>query len=284
MSFMSVLTARIPEGQRPTTAGPRRALRVLSLSIPLAAIFCGCFVPRPTTIPVPTIRYPVRPEGKARTLVIFLPGRKSEGGDFDREGFIRMARERGVDADLIEADLHWGYYLEGSYSERLWEDVVRPARAAGYRKIWLVGISLGGSGALGFTREHPGTLAGLVLLSPYLGPPAMSKEIRKAGGLRRWKPAAPAAPGTFERFFEEIWGTLKRLTVERRTSPILYLGYGRNERLAPSHALLAESLPAQRVIRVPGEHRWGTWKALWAELLARHPFDTSGAEKKRASP
>jgi len=251
--------------------------------IPLSTIFCGCFVPRPTTIPVPTIRYASRPEGRPRTLVIFLPGRKSQGGDFDREGFIRMARERGVDADLIEADLHWGYYREGSYSERLWEDVVRPARASGYRKVWLVGISLGGSGALGFTREHPGAVAGLVLLSPYLGPPAMAKEIRDAGGLRRWKPEAPAPPATFRRFLEDIWGTLRRLTSTRQASPVLYLGYGKDERMVPSLALLAESLPAQRVIRVPGAHRWGTWKALWAELLSRHPFAAPPAEK-RASP
>ena len=69
-----------------------------------------------------------------------LPGRRSHFGIFEREGFFDMVRERGLDADLVETDLHLGYYVEGTYAARLWDDVVAPARAAGGRRIWLVGI------------------------------------------------------------------------------------------------------------------------------------------------
>src|SRR6185436_11594008 len=168
---------------------------------------------RAATVPVPTITYAKRPEARATTLVILLPGIKSRSGDFDRKRFIDMARERGVDADLIDADLHLGYYLDGTSSRRLWEDVVAPAGASGYRRIWIVGISLGGSGAIGFAREHRDSLAGLVLLSPYLGPPEMGGRIRSAGGLEKWIPENSAAAGSFQRFIEENWGFLKRLSV-----------------------------------------------------------------------
>jgi pimeloyl-ACP methyl ester carboxylesterase len=224
-------------------------------------------------VPVPTIAYAKRPEARAPTLIIFLPGRRSRSGDFDRERFIDMARERGVDADLIETDLHLGYYQDGAYSRRLWEDVVAPARTSGYERIWIVGISLGGSGAIGFAREHPDSLAGLVLLSPYLGPPGMSETIRGAGGLENWTPEHSAAAGSFEGFIVENWGFLKQVCATGGRPPALYLGYGRNESMGPSLDLLAESLPAGHVVRVPGGHRWNTWQALWAEFLSRQLFD-----------
>jgi pimeloyl-ACP methyl ester carboxylesterase len=198
---------------------------------------------------------------------------KSHGGDFEREGFVYTAREGGLEADLVEVDLHWGYYQDGSFVERLWEDVVRPARVSGYRRIWLVGISLGGSGALGFLREHPETLAGVVLLSPYLGPKELAEPIRDAGGLRRWKPAVTQPPKTFERFVEDNWGTLHRLTASKQAGPVLYLGYSNSEPMAPTLHLLAEALPPARVLRVTGGHRWTTWKRLWLEILQRQPFE-----------
>ena len=249
-------------------------LRLIAGLLPaIPALFSSCATPRATIVPVPTITYAKRPEGRAPTLVILLPGRKSRSGDFERERFIDMARERGADVDLIEVDLHPGYYWDGTYSRRLWEDVVAPARSSGYQRIWIVGISLGGSGAIGFAREHPGSVAGLVLLSPYLGPPEMAGRIRGAGSLEKWTPENSGAAGSFERFIEENWGFLKRLSATSGQSPALYLGYGRNEPMGPSIDLLAESLPADEVIRVPGGHRWNTWQALWEEILSRHLFD-----------
>jgi len=250
-----------------------RLRRIAGLLLAIPALFSSCALPRAATVPVPTITYAKRPEARATTLVILLPGIKSRSGDFDRKRFIDMARERGVDADLIEADLHLGYYLDGTCSRRLWEDVVAPASASGYRRIWIVGISLGGSGAIGFAREHRDSLAGLVLLSPYLGPPEMAARIRSAGGLEKWIPENSAAAGSFQRFIEENWGFLKRVSVTGGRSPALYLGYGRDEPMGPSLDLLAESLSADHVIRVPGGHRWNTWQALWEEILSRHLFD-----------
>lgn len=258
---------------------PRRLRRFAGLLVAIPALFSCCALHKTASVPVTTIAYAKRPEGRAPTLVIFLPGKKSRSGDFDRRRFIGMAQARGVDADLIEADLHLGYYVEGTNSRRLWEDVVAPARASGYRRIWIVGISLGGSGALGFAREHPDGLAGLVLLSPYLGPPETAEKIRALGGLEKWTPETSGAAGSFDGFFEENWSFLKRAISAGGQSPALYLGYGLNEPMAPSLDLLAESLPASHVARVPGGHRWNTWQVLWAELLSRQLFD-----EPKASP
>ena len=251
----------------------RRPRGIAGLLVAIPALLSCCALHRTASVPVGTLLYAKRSEGRERTLVIFLPGKRSRSGDFDRKRFIGMARERGVDADLMEVDLHLAYYREGTYSTRLWEDVVAPARASGYRKIWIVGISLGGSGAIGFAREHPDSLAGLVLLSPYLGPPELTETIRVRGGLQKWTPEKSGAAASFEGFIEENWSFLKQVSSAGSRSPALFLGYGRDEPMAPSLDLLAESLPAGHVARVPGGHRWKTWQALWAELLSRHLFD-----------
>ena len=250
---------------------PRRvALAMLLLALP--ALGSACADGRLAVAPVTTIAYAQRPERHAPALIVLLPGKKSRAGDFERERFIDMARERQVDADLIAADLHFGYYLDGTWSRRLWEDVVSPALAQGYERIWIVGISLGGSGAIGFARDHPGSITGLVLLSPWLGPPEAGEGIRAAGGLAAWTPA-PRADGLFESFVTANWEFLKQASAATAGAPAIVLGYGLDEPMEPSFDLLAASLPADRVMRAPGGHRWKTWRRLWAEILTRRVFD-----------
>jgi len=252
--------------------GRRDVLFALFL-VAVPILFSCCAINKAGLVPVSTIAYPNRPEGRAPALIVLLPGKRSRSGDFDRKRFVDMARERGVDADLIEADLHLGYYRDGTSSTRLWDDVVAPARASGYERIWIVGISLGGSGAIGFAREHPGALTGIVLLSPFLGPPEMLETIRAAGGLHAWRPDPSAAAGSFKWFIEQNWDFLKKGSASDSGHPTLYLGYGRDEPMGPSLDLLTESLPAGHVLRVPGGHRWNTWQALWAEILSRNVFE-----------
>lgn len=239
---------------------------------PLAAVpilLSCCAFNRAAVAPVPTMAQARRADGRAPTLIVFLPGRRSHLGDFERQGFFDMVRERGLDADLVEADLHLGYYANGTSSRRLWDDVVAPARAAGYERIWLVGISLGGSGAIGCAREHPDAIAGLVLLSPFLGPPGMLDRIRESGGLETWAPDPTAGPGSFKWFIEQNWVFLRQESAPGGRPRSLYLGYGLDEPMTPSLDLLAGRLPADRVIRIPGGHRWSTWRPLWAGILDR---------------
>ncbi|HZM69639.1 MAG TPA: hypothetical protein VFB95_04635, partial [Candidatus Cryosericum sp.] len=46
----------------------------------------------------------------------------------------------------------------------------------------------------------------------------------------------------------------------------------------------AESLPPAQVIRVPGIHRWKTWRALWQDFLVRGVFDRPDGREDEAGP
>src|ERR1043165_3038605 len=102
-------------------------------------------------------------------LVVFLPGRGDRAEDFEGRGLLAAAREAGLRADVLAVDAHLAYYYKRVITERLWEDVVLPARARGYRRLWLVGISLGGLGSTSLAKEHPDAVAGILAVAPYLG-------------------------------------------------------------------------------------------------------------------
>jgi pimeloyl-ACP methyl ester carboxylesterase len=232
--------------------------------------FLGCASVGPASVPVATIAHARQPEKHASTLIVLLPGKRSHAGDFARNGFVDLARDHGVDADLVEVDLDLRYYKKGTASLRLWEDVVAPARASGYERIWIVGISLGGSGAIAFARDHAEALTGLVLLSPWLGPPEAGEKIRAAGGLTTWTPDSEAVAGFVEALVVANWAFLKEVSASA-AAPALYLGFGTDEPMLPSFDVLAAALPDDRVVRVPGGHRWKTWRALWEKILSLPP-------------
>ena len=71
-------------------------------------------------------------------------------------------------------------------------------------------------------------------------------------------------PGVPEDIDRRIWHWLQRQGPG--TTP-LHLGYGREDRFAPAHALMARSLPPERVTVLPGGHDWPVWTALWQHHL-----------------
>jgi len=213
------------------------------------------------------------PAPGARRMVVFLPGRGDRAVTFDGEGFISAAKAAGLDADLVAADAGLGYYMRRTIVERLWSDVLAPAVAAGYSEIWLVGISMGGLGAITVAREHPGAVAGIVLLAPYLGEREVLDEVAAAGGLARWMPPAAPAPDDFR----SVWKWLRGYVALPAGPPALWLGYGDVDRYRSAHALLAAALPRDRVLTTRGGHDWDAWRALWKELLARGALGGAGA-------
>ena len=118
-----------------------------------------------------------------RELMILLPGIGDLAEDYESHGFVDAVRRSGAPADLVAVDVHVGYYARRTVLERLRKDVIAPAREAGYEKIWLGGISLGGLGASLYAAEYAADLQGLVLLAPFLGDPRIVREIAGAGGL-----------------------------------------------------------------------------------------------------
>jgi pimeloyl-ACP methyl ester carboxylesterase len=236
----------------------------------LAVVLAGCAGNRPSVVPLRTLAQP-QPCGPADTLLVLLPGSYSLPEDFIREGFVRAVREQGLAADVLLVDAHLGYYQDRSVITRLHADVVQPARARGYRQVWVAGISIGAVGAMLYADEHPQALDGVVLLAPFLGTRLTALEIENAGGLARW-------PAPERRVDEEIdqrlWRWLKGQTDaasgERRLP--IFQGYGVDDRFAYNNRLLSQSLPASRVFTADGGHDWPAWKALWQRVLPALPL------------
>ena len=208
-----------------------------------------------------------RPGQRSDTLLVFLPGAFLKPEEFEREGFVDAVRARHVAADVMLVDANVSYYYDQSFVQRLSDDVLAPARNAGYTAIWLVGISIGGFGALTHELSRPGLVDGIVALAPYLGRRPIGAEIQKAGGLRAWK--APETP-TDDEVDRKLWPWLQQYAdPEPATRPLppLYLGYGLADRFAANHQLLADALPQDRVFTTEGGHDWPQWSRLWRKML-----------------
>jgi pimeloyl-ACP methyl ester carboxylesterase len=116
---------------------------------------------------------------------------------------------------------------------------------------------MGGLGALIVASRLPGAVDRLFLLSPYLGPSSLIREIEAAGGPARWTPTKPDDP------YQRIWRWLQRYREPGTPMPPMMLGFARQEGMAPAHRLLAQLLPADRVFEIDGVHGWVAWRQLW---------------------
>jgi len=184
--------------------------------------------------------------------------------DFEARGFIDAVVASGLPADAIAVDAHYGYYARRSVIDRLAHDVVLPARQRGYRDIWLVGISMGGMGAISYAVHHAQQVTRVVLLGAYLGDTKLIRAIVQAQSVAPWRTEG----GTTADHVRRLWHWISRYDSEQASLPKLYVGYGTRDRFAKASALLATHLPPEHVLAIPGGHDWRTWKRLWDEFLA----------------
>lgn len=224
-----------------------------------ALLLAGCSWAPPPTQPMGTIAQPT--DRRSDTLLIFLPGRGDRGPDFIERGFLEVGTGRGY--DMLAADAHFGYYMSQTIVDRLDQDIIRPARARGYERIWLLGISAGGLGAGLYADAHPGMIDGLILLAPYPGDEALVQDIADAGGLATWEGESAAGKDWQRRH----WRWLKE-TAAHADAPRIVLGFGRDDRFAEAGDLLARQLPPGRVFRTDGGHGWPVWRDLWERIAA----------------
>ncbi len=234
----------------------------------------GCQSQRAIKTPMDAIHDLAPGDVAERILLIMLPGARDLPQDLVQQGFVRAIRARNLPVDVIAVDGHLGYYLEQQITSRLSDDIIAPARAKGYRRIWLAGISLGGMGSLLYARARPGEIEGLILLAPYLGNRGLVAQVTEAGGFAEWRPESALLPTPGDSFADEVamlaW--LKDYRHDVAGVPKIYLGYGANDRFAPASRLLAQRLPNERVEAIAGGHDWATWIALWNRLLDRGIF------------
>jgi Serine aminopeptidase, S33 len=206
------------------------------------------------------------PNTQAPVLMVLLPGAYMTPQELQDEGFVQAVRQRKLAVDVLIADAHMGYVYDGSMLQRLHSDVIAPARAQGYQRIWFMGISLGGYVGMGYALRNPGVIEGLVLLAPYLGRRPLVQAVAAAGGPARWR--QNAQPRDNIDIDHELWMWLS--DPQRHAAgalPQLHLGYGLQDRFAEGHALLASSMPVSRVSTAPGGHDWPPWRTLWAQWL-----------------
>ncbi|MGO8914982.1 MAG: alpha/beta fold hydrolase [Stellaceae bacterium] len=206
-----------------------------------------------------------RPE---RILLVMLPGIGIEPEDFAARGFVHALHARGLPVDIVAACPDLDLYLDKTIAADIDTAIVAPARAAGYKRIWLFGVSLGGMGALLYARAHLASVEGIILLAPFLGTPGMVAEVVRAGGLVSWQPGEIAA-NDGER---ALLGWLKNHVAALPPRPLLYLGYARGDRFVEGHAMLADRLPAEQVLVTEGGHDWESWGRLWQQVLDKNPF------------
>ncbi len=203
------------------------------------------------------LHYPA-PSGGAEILLIMLPGAGIEAAAFATNGMIAIAHEHAV-VDIIVAHPDMGLYLEDGVTDILHSTVIAPALARGVTRIWLLGISLGGMGALLYASAYQQNIEGIFLLAPFLGTRGTTAEILRAGGLAAWSPANSTATEPEQRLLAWLQ---THLTTE--CAPVIHLGYGVKDRFAPAHQLLAQHL--EHVTTTPGGHDWPSWRALWQQL------------------
>lgn len=208
-------------------------------------------------------------------LLVLLPGIGDRGDSFRHNGFVEDARDQGCDFALV--DVTFEYYLAQQAVIRVATDVLHEARRYGYRNIWLVGISLGGYGAILTARAHPELVDGVVLIAPMLGlPPRVDgvvEEVIAAGGLHHWDDAILR---NYRHDFQEprlVWTWLREHTLVARAERPLVLGFGSADRFAPRHQVLADALPRDSVFRTEGGHDWATWRTLWQGIIAERPWE-----------
>lgn len=258
------------------------ALRLSALTAALIAaalVAPGCVFFRSAEAPMPVVEHraaaavaapaaPAASSATARPLAVLLPGFGDGPEDFDEHGFVTELRARGF--DVAATDAHFGYYRGFTVVDRLRQDVIAPARARGVTEIWLVGISMGGFGAVSYATLYPDEVTGAVLLAPYLGDGDIPDEVRAAGGLAAWQPGdLDAVDDAEERHTRKVWAFLKSYGAGQGDKPQLILGWGKDDRIGRAAALVAAVLPAEQVLVRPGGHKWVTWRPLFSDLAER---------------
>jgi pimeloyl-ACP methyl ester carboxylesterase len=208
--------------------------------------------------------------GRNRVLLVMLPGVGIEPGAFADRGLVASVHERGLPVDVVAAGPRLDLYLDGTIATALHHAIVEPALRQGYARLWFLGISLGGMGALLYAGADAAPVEGMVLLAPFLGTQGTIAEIAGAGGLASWQAGASAATAPECRML--AW--LQQFLARPPARPAVYLGYGRGDRFSQGHRMLAERLPDLRVVTTEGGHDWKTWAALWRRILDAEPFAT----------
>jgi len=206
-------------------------------------------------------------------LIVFLPGRGDDMGAFTRAGFIETLHQSDWPLDAVVADAHLGYYYEGVLAERIYQDILLPFQQRGYKRIFIVGTSLGGYGALWIDHQYGDLITGTILIAPYLGKKPVLTEIESSGGTREWRSKLNREPEPDDKVWFWIDDLSSGGTAEIQT---VILAFGNKDKFRESGKLLSHFIPETRVFTNDGGHDWKSWHSLWLDILNSDALGTFG--------
>jgi len=219
--------------------------------------------------PIAKIVVPATAPGPERTLVIVLPGFGADAEGLKEHGIAEAVHRSWPQADVALTSATFDYYKHRNIIDRLDQDVIEPARRDGYRKIWIAGASVGAMGVLFYEYAHPGEITGFILMAPWLGSSSLQKEISDAGGVRSWDPGPKPAAIDNDNYQREMWRVVKDWSADPKRAEQVWLICGTEDRMLEGSRLLAQALPADHFIQIPGGHHWETFERAAAIVAAR---------------
>ena len=215
------------------------------------------------------------PSGSRPTdeLIMFLPGRGDEMSAFESAGFINSLHQSNRVADSIVIDAHMGYFLDGSLPKRIYFDILLPFHKIGYKRFIIVGVSLGGYGALWINHEYNNLISGVVLFAPYLGREPLIEKIDSYGAIHLWRSQLDHQPEPDE----QVWLWVDDLSDGgRRQIDRAMLAVGERDKFSEAAELLSRSIPDSQVFKNDDGHNWTTWHSLWVEILKSQSWEQLG--------
>ena len=230
----------------------------------------GCVGPMQAPAPLRSIEY-AQAAAPAKCLFVLLPGRGDRAETFEERGFVAALQDRALSIDIRATDATFGYYMRGTFVERLAADVIAPAKARGYQEIWLVGPSMGGFGSLLYSRGHAADVTGVLAIAPFLGDRKLIAEIAAAGGLN-WHAPARVDEINRDNYQGELWRWLQAATQGMENAPLIFAGYGTADSLSAADSLLTAELPPARVFLTAGGHEWPAWRRILDSFLDSPDF------------
>lgn len=220
---------------------------------------CSLVIPK-AAVPMPLTF--ASPRQAAPRLMVLLPGRGDRMATFREQGFFDLATdylEANRDVALVAADAHIGYYRDRQVMVRLEEDLLGRFPES---RLTVVGVSLGGLGAVMLGRRHPARIQELFLIAPYLGDRSFVERVA-AGPI-----SERSGDGDLERELVAVWRFL--LDRDARAGIVVTVGIGDRDRFIEAARLLERRAPDITVHTVSGKHQWSAWRTLFQGWLARH--------------
>jgi hypothetical protein len=207
-----------------------------------------------------------RQEPDPEVLLIMVPGMGMGAADFHSKGLIAAVRQRGWPVAIAVVDPSVESYLDDSAASRLLDGIAAAQRGAGPQRVWLAGISLGCRAILRSVRIRPDVAEGVMLLTPYLASTGLIAQVERSGGLQRWAGSNLGRSDPDREFLAWL------ATAPPSDLPLMLVGRALGDRFAMTATLLADMIPAARLLTVPGEHDWTSWTPLWRLMLDQDPF------------